>query len=274
MRSTTLGWQLIASLPLLLVAIAASAEALTVGGTGSSEPIVRLLFETFKKRAPDATLKHLSPPLGSGGSVKALAAGRIDLAVVGRPLRPDEIKRVGQQFPLADTAFVFASRDGQAGAGFDLDQLARIYDGRLQAWPDGAPIRLILRAAFESDSIALKRISPAMEAAISAAARRPGMVTGDNDFHTLKLIADTPGSLGPTTLGMLSTTRRSVVVIPINGVVPSLASLRNGAYPWRKSLTIVLPQQPGSLAERFVAFLRSPEAKQVLQDYDYLPARQ
>lgn len=267
----TLGWQLIVSLHLLLAALTANAEALTVGGTGSSEPIVRLLFAEFQKQAPDATLNHLSPPLGSGGAVKALAASRIDLALIGRPLQADEAKRVGQQFALADTAFVFASRDGQAGAGFTLDQLAQIYDGRLRTWQDGAPIRLILRPAFESDSITLKSMSPTMDTAVSAAALRPGMVSGDNDFHTLKLIADTPGSLGPTTLGMIRTTHNSVVVVPINGVVPSLANLKDGSYPWRKPLIVVLPLQPGPLAERFAAFLRSPAAVRVLQAYDYLP---
>jgi phosphate transport system substrate-binding protein len=267
--------QLLISLNLLLAAVTANAEALTVGlGTGSSEPIVKLLFAEFQKQTPDATLNHLSPPLGSGGAVKALAASRIDLAVIGRPLQADEAKRVGQQFALADTAFVFASRDAQAGADFTLDQLAQSYDGRLQTWPDGAPIRLILRPAFESDSITLKSMSPAMDKAVSAAALRPGMVSGDNDFHTLKLIAETPGSLGPTTLGMLRSTDSGVVVIPINGVVPSLASLKNGSYPWRKSLIVVLPMQPGALAERFAAFLRSPAAVLVLQAYDYLPASQ
>ena len=97
---------------------------------------------------------------------------------------------------------------------------------------------------------------------------------GDNDFHTLKLIADTPGSLGTTTLGMLATTGSRVVVVPIDGVAPSLANLENRSYAWCKSLTVVLPLRPGVLAERFLAFLRSPAAAKLLLEYDYLPGVQ
>lgn len=267
----TLFWPLVTQCLLLLGTLTAHAESLAVGGTGSAEPIVRLLFEEFRKQAPDATLNHLSPPLGSGGAAKALAAGRIDLAVIGRELTAEEAQRVGRHFRLADTAFVFASRDGQPGGGFSLDQIAAIYEGRLQAWPSGAPIRLILRPAFESDSLTLKSMSPTMDKAVTAAALRPGMVTGDNDFHTLKLIADTPGSLGPTTLGMVKTTHTPVMVMPIDGVSPSLATLQNGSYPWSKLLTVVLPLQAGALAERFAVFLRSAAAARVLQAYDYRP---
>ncbi|MCP5228666.1 substrate-binding domain-containing protein [Accumulibacter sp.] len=267
-------WSLATLLTLFLAAVTANAATLVVGGTGSSEPIIRLLFEEFRKQAPEARLKHLSPPLGSGGALNALAAGRIGMAVVGRPLRPEDSRRVGRHFPLADTAFVFASRDGKAGAGFTLEQIARIYDGGLRTWPDGTPIRLILRPAFESDSITLKAMSAKMDRAVTAAALRPGMVMGDNDFHTLKLIADTPGSLGTTTLGMLATTGSRVVVVPIDGVAPSLANLENGSYAWCKSLTVVLPLRPGVLAERFLAFLRSPAAAKLLLEYDYLPGVQ
>lgn len=263
--------RLIALLLLALVAGTARAGALSVGGTGSAAPIVRLLFEEFLKQAPDARLNQIAPPLGSGSAVKALAAGRIDLAVIGRVLKPAEAAQVGQQFALATTAFVLASSDAPHSGGFTVDQLARIYEGQLLTWPDGSPIRLILRARFESDTQVLREMSPAMAKAVDAASLRPGMVTADNDLDTLRLLARTPGSLGPTTVGLLTTSNTRLVILPINGVAPSLANLMNGSYPWRKTLTVVLPQQPGELAERFATFLRSAAASRLLQAYDYLP---
>lgn len=264
-------WRLAALLPLLLLAITADAETLLVGGTGSSAPIVRLLFDEFRQQDPEATLRQLAPPIGTGGALKALAGGRIDLGVIGRPLLAAEMQQVGEHFPLADSPFVFASRDGQQDGGFTLDQLASIHDGRLRSWQDGSPIRLILRASFESDTLTLKNMSPAMAEAVVAATRRPGMVYGDNDFHALQLIATTPGSLGPTTLGMIVTTQTRVVVLAIDGVAPSLRTLQDGSYPWCKSLTVVLPQRASPLARRFAAFLRSAAAARVLQEHAYLP---
>jgi ABC-type phosphate transport system, periplasmic component len=93
-------WQLLALLPLLLAVLSASAEELRVGGTGSSQPIIQLLFDEFRKQAPEVALRQLSPPIGSGGALKALAAGRIDLGVIGRPLNPESRQASASIFSL------------------------------------------------------------------------------------------------------------------------------------------------------------------------------
>lgn len=262
---------LMAFLYLLLATLTVSAESLSAGGTGSAEPLLRLLFEEFQKQNPTATLQQRSV-LGSGGAIKALRTGRVDLAIVARSLTPEEAGAVGQPLALAETPLVFASRDTQATAGFTLEQLARVYAGQLQTWQDGSPIRLILRPSFESDTLLLRSMSPAMDRAVSAATLRPGMVTIDNDLDTVKLLAATPGSLGPTTLGLLKTSNTRLTIFSINGVPPSIATLKDGSYPWRKQLSVVLPLQPSRLAMRFTAFLNSAAARRLLRRYDYLPS--
>ena len=44
-----------------------------------------------------------------------------------------------------------------------------------------------------------------IQKAVDAAARRPGMALGQDDLETLTLLTRSPGSLGPTTLGLLRT---------------------------------------------------------------------
>ena len=73
---------------------------------------------------------------------------------------------------------------------------------------------------------------------------------------------------------MITTSHTCLVVLPINGVAPSLANLENGSYPWRKTLVVVLPQQPGEWAVRFATFMRSAAASRLLRAYDYLPRGQ
>jgi len=267
-----LGFPIVALCLALGPATTTYAESLTVAGTGSSGPIVRLLFEEFRKQQPNATLNLISPPLGSGGSLKALAAGRIDMAFAGRTLKSEEQGRAGRHFDLADTPLVFVSHSGKHGNGFTLNEMAGVYAGTLRTWDSGQPIRLVLRASFESDTLLMRSMSPAMDRAVVAAGQRPGMVVGNNDLDTLDLIARTPGALGPTTLGLLATNGPRLNVFPLNGVAPSIASLKNGSYPWAKTITAVLPQTPSPLAEKFAGFLLSDKAKALLQRYDYLPA--
>jgi phosphate transport system substrate-binding protein len=256
---------------LLLATWTASAESLSTGGTGSAEPLLRLLFEEFRKQNPTATLKQI-PALGSGGAIKALSAGRVDLAIAARSLTPEEARAVGPPVIFAETPLVLASHAAQTAAGFTLEQLAQVYAGQLQTWQDGSPIRLILRPSFESDTLMLRSMSPAMERAVTAATLRPGMVTIDGDLDAVMLLAATPGSLGPTTLGLLKASNTRLTVFSINGVLPSLATLQDGSYPWRKQLSIVPPLQPSQLAKRFTAFLHSDAARRLLRRYDYLPS--
>jgi phosphate transport system substrate-binding protein len=251
---------------------AVQAETLTVGGTGSSSPLIQRLFVAFQKQAPEANIRIITPPLGTNGALKAMQAGRIDLTLAGRPLASEELAQYGRNFDLADTPFVMASKDGSRPSGFTLEELAAVYDGSLQKWDSGTPIRLVIRGSFESDTLLLKAMSPDLALAVDAAGKRPGMVGAENDIETASLIARTPDSLGPTTLGLLTTMDLRLVLFPINGVAPSLANLKDGRYPWSKALTVILPVKPSPLAVRFADFLRSPEAQAVMEQYDYLPA--
>ena len=69
------------------------AADLTLGGTGADLETMRVLGEAFEKANPGITIEVL-PSLGSGGGIKALLAGVIDLALTARPLtKPQPLSR-------------------------------------------------------------------------------------------------------------------------------------------------------------------------------------
>ena len=247
----------------------AQAQTLTVGGTGSSAPLVQLLFDEFRKQSPQVLLRQVSPPLGSGGAIRALKGGHVDLAVTGRALTAEESSGVGPQFEMARTPLVFVTPDGQRAGGFTLEDLANVYTGSLRQWDHGQPIRLVLRAAFESDTLLIRAMSPKLAQADTTARKRPGMQIGDDDLHTLHLLSKTPAALGTTTLGLMRTTGSSLRVLPINGVKPSLANMQHGNYPWYKVLVVVLAPNASASATGFAQFLRSGAAKSLLERNDY-----
>lgn len=258
-------WLLVGVLP------KAWAQTLAVGGTGSSGPLMQVLFDEYRKQAPGVSFHLVTPPLGSNGGMKALEVGRIDLAVAGRPLEPEELTRFGSSFPLADTPFVMASLDGQRRNGFSLPELASVYDNNLQKWDSGARIRLVLRGSFESDTLMLKSMSSDMAHAVDIASHRPGMVYTESDLSTVALLTKTPDALAPTTLGLLATLGVDLKVFPLDGVTPSIVTLKSGTYPWYKRLTVILPKQPSTVAQDFATFLRSLQARGVMEQYQYLP---
>lgn len=251
----------------------ATADILVVGGTGSAEPLMKLLFDEFGKQSPDLKMAIVTPSLGSSGGLTALASGKIDLAIVARPLKAQEAAVLGRRFALGRTPFVIVTSKGQRLLGFSLKELSAVYEGQLNVWDNGDPIRLILRTRDDFDTTQLKSMSPDMEKAVLAADQRPGMVYGNDDMDTLELLTRTPGSLGPSSLGFLKTTGSALTVLPINGTLPSVATLKNGSYPWHKTLTVVLPLNPTPATQRFADYLESGRAREILQRYDYLPAQ-
>ena len=70
---------------------AAGAEMLKIGGTGGDLGTMRLLGSAFERIHGDVTVKVL-PSLGSGGGIRAVQAGAIDIAVSSRPLNDKERK--------------------------------------------------------------------------------------------------------------------------------------------------------------------------------------
>lgn len=248
------------------------ADTLLVGGTGSAEPLMKRLFEGFRKQSPQDALKIINPSLGSAGGIRALSMGKIDLAISARPLKDDEKSVFGQHFALCSTPFVLVTNGGKRRNGFSIDELASAYEGQLQKWDDGTLIRLVLRTRDDADSVQLKSMAPSMEKAVTAADLRQVMVYGKDDLDTLEVLSRTPGSLGPTSLGLLRTTASELTVIPLDGQMPSVLSMNDGNYPWRKTLTVILPAKPSRVAVKFADFLRSDQADEIMRRHDYWPS--
>lgn len=259
---------------ILSLATAAGADVVVVGGTGSGCSLIKLLGDEFHKTNQGIEVKIVLPPLSSGGGVRALVAGRIDLAVTAGLVSGEERSRIGEQMEWARTPLVFATRDGQRAAGFQLQDVADAYAGRLAKWDNGVPIRLILRSEFESDTQLLRSLSPGVDRAVQDALRRKGMVIARDDLEAIDLLKRIAGSLGTTTLGLVRLDGRSLTILPVNGVVPSARALAEGKYPWFKSLYLVTSKSSSPGALRFLAFLRSAKARDILKRAEYLPSIQ
>lgn len=253
-------------------ATVASAETLTVGGTGSAAPLVAQFAQAYGRIKPDITVRLINPPMGSAGSIRAVLAGAIDLATPGKPLTDAEKAQGGQDWELGRTPFLVVTTQPPPPHGLTLDQLAAIYSGKVTAWTDGSPIRLVLRSPTESDALTLRKLSPDMDAAVEAALARPGMLVAANDLDNLVLLEKTPGALGTTNLGLVQGQNHPLRALAINGAAPTLAALTQGTYPWFKSLYVVRGSNLSPTAQGFLEFMRSADGQDVLNRAGYMPA--
>ncbi|HRD49276.1 MAG: substrate-binding domain-containing protein [Candidatus Competibacter sp.] len=253
----------------------AQAETLTVGGTGSAAPVVEHLAQAYRSLKPDVTVRVIHPPMGSNAAIRAVLAGAIDLAAPGRPLADTEKAQGGQEWELGRTPFIVATSRKQPHPGFTFEELAAIYSGKVTVWADGSPIRLVLRSPMESDTLIMRRLSPAMDAAVAAALARPGVVIAANDLENVDLLEKTPGSLGTTNLSLMQSRHRKLQVLPINGAAPTPAAMAQGTYPYVKSLYIVRGPTLSAAAQGFLEFVLSASGREAIERIGYMPtARQ
>jgi phosphate transport system substrate-binding protein len=154
--------------------------AISIGGTGGALGSMKEAAKAFHKKHPEISFRF-APSLGSSGGIKAVLAGALDLALSARPVSDDERKQGAVSVEYARTPFIFVTSHKGKELDLTLDRLVSIYAGETKAWPDGAPLRVVLRPAGDADTAYLKAMSPAMDKAVQAALSREGMVMAVTD---------------------------------------------------------------------------------------------
>ena len=242
----------------------ASADEMRVGGTGAAHGLMERLGAAFSASHPGDTIEVV-PGLGSTGGISALADGVLQIAVSGRTLKDAEKAKGLEAAPLVDTPFVFVSNHAKAQSLTKADVVA-IYDGALSKWPDGKEIRPILRPKSDAAAAFVVASFDGMQAAMDKLRQRPDVPIAATDQDNLEAAQRTPNSFAGMTLLQFTTERPRLRAIALDGVEPALEPMEKGAYPLKMRLHVVTKAEPPAVAQRFLAFLRSPEAAKIVRE--------
>lgn len=235
-----------------------------IGGSGAGLGTLQLLGQAYARANPGVRITVL-PSMGSGGGIKAVLAGAIQIGVSARDLTDAETQAGATAFEYGRTPFVFATATSHPATAITSQNLIDFYAGRVDQWPDGSRLRLVLRPIGDSDSELIKSISPAMRDAKATAEQRKGMLFTVTDQDTASSIESTPGAIGPSTLALILSERRMLKALTFDGVAPGVQTLASGRYPLYKRLLLVTgPKTPAS-AQEFLQFVRSPAGRELLQ---------
>jgi phosphate transport system substrate-binding protein len=271
--STSLRWCIMAAGTALLLGIptgSARADVLRTGGPGAVTQMLQRIGEAFTQHEPGTTLVVL-PNLGSGGAIAGVSDGLLDFAVSGRPLNSEEAKSL-TAVVLASTPFGLASSQPNPGNIKSAD-IAAFFRNVRSVWPDGTPVRVVLRSPTEVDAILLANTFPNMAAAIEQLRGHAEIPVVATDQDNVLLAEKMTGSLTAVTLTQVVTEKPRLHFVAIDGVDPTLENFERGAYPYRKDFYFVFAHGKKNAVERFVAFLRSAEGEQLLRETGSLAPR-
>jgi phosphate transport system substrate-binding protein len=251
--------------------VAEQAVTLRIGGTGAALGGMQLLANEFMKQHPDIHVDVL-PSLGSGGGIKALAANKIGLALSSRPLEKAEEDQGLQASEYGHTPMVFATRYDNPVENITHDQMVALYAGEHQTWPNGVPVRLVMRPEQESDTDIIRAISPAMDKAVKIALHKKDVHTAIDDQDNAAALEKIPGSLGLIALAQITTEERRIKPLTFNGLSGTVEALHAGKYPYINTHYAIMKSRPAPEALAFFRFISSPEGRKILRESGYVLA--
>lgn len=256
---------------LLCGAGAAAADTVRVGGTGIGLQLAHILGVELAE-ADRSVSTSVLPSLGTPGGIKALGAGAIDVAIAARPLKDTEKATGIEEAACLTTAMAFVtSRPG--AQGISLASLPRLYADPDPRWPDGQPLKVILRSPAGSENPYLIRLVPGMEAALANAFARPGIPVGATDQENVDLAARIDGSFAIATLVQIKAEKLKLSALSVDGVAPGPKTLADGTYPMPLRVCFLLPAKAAPGAAKFIAFMRSPAGQEIIRENGGEPDR-
>ncbi|MDD1750284.1 MAG: PstS family phosphate ABC transporter substrate-binding protein [Methanothrix sp.] len=265
---------------LFLFLVGASSEAkevtVTVSGSSTVMPMAELAAEEFNMMQDNYTVNVKSG--GSGVGIVDVAEGRSDIAMTSREIKLEE----RQRYETPSVRFI------EQPVGFDAICLVvspEVYDSGVTTLTKDE-----VKQIFAGDITNWEELGgPNME--IFVVGRRAGSGTRDtfNEVIMGSREMETPGvsyDAGESSEVKFSTQRSDNAigymgysfvmtgdtnVISLDGVQPTIDSIKSGAYPLARKLYFVTLGEPSPGAKAFMDYILSPEGQQIAKENGFIP---
>jgi phosphate transport system substrate-binding protein len=239
-------------------------DVIRINGSGAPLEMIKPLAASYGKNNPDVTFA-IDKPLGSSGAIKALLAGAIDIAIVSRSLKPEEMDQGGKVRDYGKTPLAIVTGENVPIKTISYLELENIYSGKTKKWSNGEIIRIILRPDADIDTKILKGLSPGMADAVTQAQQRRGILVAVTDPESNEAVSKTIGSIGFSGLCGILADKSPLNLIALNGVRPSPENLKNKTYPLSKDISFVTTDKLTDAAAKFLEFVYSNKGRSIAE---------
>jgi len=247
-------------------------KKLAIQGSTTVLPIAQRCAEEFMKEHPEANISVRGG--GSGVGIAALIDGTIDIADASRAMKTKELKkaRVNGINPVAHVvardAIAVILHPQNPVNNLTKSQLKAIYTGAISRWNEvGGSSDVIV---VVSRDVASGTFEVFNELALDKQRVRPDALMQASNQAVVNIVASTNGAIGYVGLGYLS---KEVKPIAIDGVMPSVATAKSGAYLLARSLYMYTDGKPKGLAKEFIDFVLGPKGQKIVKEEGFVPVK-
>jgi phosphate transport system substrate-binding protein len=247
----------------------AAGKGIVIDGSTTVGPISKSFAALFMKKYKVPVTVSES---GSGNGAKSLINGSCDIADMSRSMKPQEIaaaKSKGvnpvQNVVALDGIAVVVHPSNPVRALTEA-QIADIYSGRITNWRQaGGPNFPIVVIQRESNSGTQETFRELVMKGKQVARTAE---TQASNGAVKNRVSQTRGAIGFLGLGYVDA---SVKKVAVNGVVPSVASVKNRTYPLSRALFMYTNGRPAGMVAKFVDLPKTPEGKRIINELGFVP---
>ncbi len=243
-----------------------SSRHLVLSGSRTMAPLLEDIGRRFEEQHPG--VRVFVSPASADRALADTRSGLADIGMLGRPLRPGEVRLFGYPVARDGVAFV-VHRDNPVGP-LTTSQLVALFTGTVVNWKEVGGPDLPVALVRPSEGMALREVFLDYFHLLpnQVPPTPPGVGSCE---HVLQAIADHPEAIGYTSLGCAeaSVRRLPIRLLPLGSVPATLAQMQIGRYPFTRPLLLLTREPPTGLAEEFIAFARSAEVHDLVQKHGF-----
>ena len=235
-------------------------------GSTSMEKVIGALGEAFTEKNSGMSFSY--NPTGSGAGIKAAANETCDIGLSSRHLKDEEKEQGLKETVLAIDGIAVIVNTKNPVSELTLEQISEIYTGKVTNWSEvgGADGEIVVigREAGSGTRDGFEEITGTKN---ECKLRQEQTSTGD-------VIATVKGNENAIGYASLASVDSSVVMVAVNGVVPSAKTVLDGSYVIQRPFVLVTKEgkKLSDAAQAFYDYVLSEDAKKVIEGAGVVPA--
>ncbi len=209
---------------------------------------------------------------GSGNGAKSLINHTCSIATLSRPMKAEELaaaKKIGVN-PVAHVialdGLAMVVHPGNPVRSLTKAQISSIYRGTVTNWQEvGGPNARIVVIQRESNSgteDSFKELVVGKGVQITRNAE-----TQASNGAVKNRVSTTPGAIGFLGLGFVD---RSVKSVAVNGIAPTIPSVKNGTYPVTRPLYFYTDGAPSGPVKQFIELSKTADGRRMISELGFV----
>ncbi|TVP52455.1 MAG: phosphate ABC transporter substrate-binding protein [Halomonadaceae bacterium] len=243
-------------------------DTLVLTGSSTVAPLISDLAADFEALNPGVRVD-----VQSGGSSRGLAdvrQGTAALGMISRELRSEESGLQAHVIARDGISLLVHARNPVTE--LSDEQVRRLFRGEIANWQEVTDFDARVSIVHKGEGRATLDVFLAYFALHNRDVKAD-LIVGENQ-QGIRSVAGNPGAIGYVSIGSANYEIAQGVPVKglaIAGVAPDATAIAQGDYPLSRNLNLVTQGELGGLAADFVAYARSPQAHERIQQHFFTP---